>query len=164
MFIILPVEFATKTPYMLNLFDKEPYFIIVDRLKKLTRDSKPLWGKMEVAQMLAHCTEAFKIPLDNNIPNRSFMGFLFGGMAKKMIFSPKPYKQNLPTSSNFIIKGERDFTVEKQNLMTVMAKFYSGGPNHLGNLYHPFFGKLTGEEWGIAMHKHLDHHLTQFGV
>jgi hypothetical protein len=26
------------------------------------------------------------------------------------------------------------------------------------------FGKLTASEWNIMMYKHLDHHLTQFGV
>jgi len=25
-----------------------------------------------------------------------------------------------------------------------------------------FFGKLTGEEWGELMYKHIDHHLRQF--
>lgn len=29
---------------------------------------------------------------------------------------------------------------------------------------HPFFGKMTGEDWGHLMYKHLDHHFRQFGV
>ncbi|MEI7472378.1 MAG: DUF1569 domain-containing protein [Chitinophagaceae bacterium] len=149
---------------MQNLFNKDPYFEIVDRLMKLTPDSKALWGKMDVAQMLAHCTEAFRIPLSNKKMSRNFIGLLFGPIAKKSLLSQKPYKHSLPTASNFKIKDERDFYIEKQNLMTMMAKFYSGGPNYLGNLVHPFFGKLSGEEWGIAMHKHLDHHFKQFGV
>jgi len=28
---------------------------------------------------------------------------------------------------------------------------------------HSFLGRLSGEEWGIMMYKHLDHHLRQFG-
>jgi hypothetical protein len=24
--------------------------------------------------------------------------------------------------------------------------------------------RLKGDEWGVMMHKHLDHHLRQFGV
>lgn len=149
---------------MLSLFDKEPYFDIVARLQKLTPDSKALWGKMSVAQMFAHCTEAFKVPLSNKKAKRGLMGFLFGRMAKKKILGPEPFKRDLPTSSGFKIKDERDFYEEKQNLMTVMAKFYSGGPDYLASLNHPFFGKLTGDEWGWLMHKHLDHHFTQFGV
>ena len=73
-FIIFPFESRPKMPYMRNLFDKEPYFEIVERLMKLTPESNPLWGKMNVAQMFAHCTEAFNIPLSNKKPNRSLMG------------------------------------------------------------------------------------------
>ena len=29
---------------------------------------------------------------------------------------------------------------------------------------HPFFGRMTGEEWDRLLWKHLDHHLRQFGV
>ena len=149
---------------MLSLFEKEPYFEIVNRLNQLTPETKALWGKMNVAQMLAHCTEPFRVPLNSKKTSRSLMGLVFGGMAKKMILGETPYKKSLPTSKSFIIKDDRDFFLEKQNLMTVMAKFYSGGPNNLATYSHPFLGNLTGEQWGISMHKHLDHHLQQFGV
>jgi hypothetical protein len=149
---------------MLSLYDKEPYFEIVDRLMKLTAKSNAVWGKMDVAQMLAHCAETFKIPLEKKKVHRNLIGYIFGGMAKKNYLNSKSLKRNLPTLSRFKITDERDFFIEKQNLMTVMARFYSGGPNHLGNLIHPFFGKLTGEEWGLGLYKHLDHHFSQFGV
>ncbi len=29
---------------------------------------------------------------------------------------------------------------------------------------HPLFGKLTPEQWGKSIYKHLDHHLQQFDV
>jgi hypothetical protein len=29
---------------------------------------------------------------------------------------------------------------------------------------HPMFGKMTADQWGRSMWKHLDHHLRQFGV
>ena len=28
----------------------------------------------------------------------------------------------------------------------------------------PLFGKMNGKEWALIAHKHLDHHLKQFGV
>ena len=32
-----------------------------------------------------------------------------------------------------------------------------------GNV-HPFFGRLSGKQWGETQYKHVDHHLRQFGV
>lgn len=29
---------------------------------------------------------------------------------------------------------------------------------------HPLFGPLSWREWGVVTHRHVDHHLKQFGV
>ena len=46
-----------------NLFDDIAYHEILERLHKLSPNSQRQWGKMQVAQMLAHCKQAFKVPL-----------------------------------------------------------------------------------------------------
>ncbi|MBP6688230.1 MAG: hypothetical protein KA160_10270, partial [Lacibacter sp.] len=46
-----------------NLFDQQAYEEIIIRLQNLTATSERQWGKMTAAQMLAHCKEAYKVPL-----------------------------------------------------------------------------------------------------
>ncbi len=29
---------------------------------------------------------------------------------------------------------------------------------------HALFGRMSGADWGVFVHKHFDHHLRQFGV
>jgi len=29
---------------------------------------------------------------------------------------------------------------------------------------HPAFGKLSADDWGVLVYRHVDHHLRQFGV
>jgi hypothetical protein len=29
---------------------------------------------------------------------------------------------------------------------------------------HPAFGALSAHDWGVLIHKHVNHHLTQFGA
>jgi hypothetical protein len=29
---------------------------------------------------------------------------------------------------------------------------------------HPAFGRLSASQWGVLAHRHVDHHLRQFGV
>src|SRR5438128_776049 len=122
---------------MKSLFDKSVYEEVISRLDNLHSQSQRKWGKMEVAQMLAHCKAAFMVPLS---------------------------EQKLPTAPQFLVKDQRSFETEKQQLAGLIEDFYTKGPDKVGNFPHPFFGTYTKEQWGKSMYKHLDHHLTQFGV
>ncbi len=149
---------------MKNLFNKETHTEVVKRINALTAQSQRQWGKMSVAQMLAHCKEAFKVPLSDKKMPRMFLGLLVGWMVKSKLYNESPWKQNLPTSPSFIIKDERDFEQEKQQLLELVNRFYEGGPENAGRFPHPMFGSFTKEQWGRSMYKHLDHHLKQFAV
>ena len=149
---------------MKNLFDKDSYDEIARRIKALTPGTQRQWGKMNVAQMLAHCKAAFSVPLSNKKMPRSILGLLVGWMIKSKLHNEEPWKRNLPTAPNFKITGERDFEKEKQELIGLINQFYHGGPGNVGKFPHPMFGTYTSEQWGKAMYKHLDHHLRQFGV
>jgi hypothetical protein len=149
---------------MKNLFNNDVYNEILQRLNNLTPQTPRLWGKMDVAQMMAHCKEAFKVPLSDKKMPRMFMGLLIGWMIKPKLYNESPWKKNLPTAPNFIIKDQRDFEKEKQELLELVNRFHNGGPEHVGRFPHPMFGTFTKDQWGMSMYKHLDHHLQQFGV
>jgi len=149
---------------MKNLFDKDSYIEIVSRINALTPETQRQWGKMNAAQMLAHCKEAFKVPLSDKKMPRMFIGLLLGWAIKKKLYNEEPWKRNLPTAPNFIIKDERDFEKEKQELVAMINRFHHEGPGNVGKYPHPMFGSFTSEQWGKSMYKHLDHHLKQFNV
>jgi len=149
---------------MNNIFDPATVGSIVSRIEKLQPDSKALWGKMNAAQMLSHIQVPIEVAVGDKNLKRTLIGFLFGGIAKKKLFSEKPFPQNLPTDPSFIRKGEHDFEMEKQKIISLLNRFVSGGESGLSQLPHPFFGKLTPTEWGTSLWKHLDHHLRQFGM
>src|SRR5688572_1910177 len=100
-----------------NLFETAPYEEAIARLNKLTPETQGLWGKMNVSQMLAHCKQAFKVPLSTKPIPRYLIGRLFGWMVKKKLYDDVPWKQGLPTAPSFIIKDERDFETEKKALL-----------------------------------------------
>ncbi len=149
---------------MKNLFDKETYGEIINRMNALTPASQHQWGKMDAAQMLAHCKEAFKVPLSDKKMPRMFMGLMIGWMIKPKLYNESSWKKNLPTAPNFIIKDSRDFEKEKQGLTDLINQFYNDGPDNVGRFPHPMFGSFTSDQWGKSMYKHLDHHLKQFNV
>ena len=144
-----------------NLFDTSIKEDIISRINKLTPLSQRQWGKMDVSQMLAHCQMPLGVAVGKHKLKGNFFIKLIGPLFKNQLFNDKPFKHDLPTDKSFKIADTRDFEKEKQNLIAMINDFsettMSGEP-------HPFFGKLSKEQWSKGTWKHLDHHLRQFGV
>jgi hypothetical protein len=136
----------------------------VGRIRGLTPDAKAQWGKMNVAQMLAHCQVGIRLAVGEMTLKRAFIGYLFGKMAKKSLTSDKPWKRGLPTAKEFVVSDQRDFATERDRLLALVERLSRGGPEGLTKAPHPFFGAMTTTEWDLLMTRHLDHHLRQFGA
>src|SRR5688572_30534510 len=113
---------------MKSLFNPADNQEIIDRINRLSVNAKPLWGRMNVAQMLAHCQQPLKVAYGEAKGTQSFVGKLFGKLAKKQLLSGKPMKKNLPTDKTFVVADNREFSKEKDHLIALVHKFQSGGP------------------------------------
>jgi hypothetical protein len=147
---------------MKSLFNTSDSSKIIERIENLKPDSQAQWGKMRVDQMLAHCQAPFKVAFAELPLKRGLIGVLFGGMAKKQLAGPKPFKPNLPTHPKFVVADQRVFNDEKGKLILYIKRF--NAPSAIVLDKHPFFGKMNPQEWDNLMWKHLDHHLRQFGA
>jgi hypothetical protein len=134
-------------------------------MAQLRPDSERQWGKMSVAQMLAHCSAAIEMAEGKVTPPRILLGRLLGPLAKKsLIVNGERMRRNAMTEKSALVTDERDFMVERQRLRESIDRFASGGPGMCTKHPHFFFGPLTPVEWALLMYQHLDHHLRQFGV
>lgn len=149
---------------MNTIFEQSQTNEIIVRINQLCPDSQPQWGKMNVAQMLAHCSSFQEIAMGNSTASRSWLGFVIGKFVKPMFYNDKPLPKNMSTIPNLMIVDEREFDSEKVILIQRIMTFQTNGPEKCTTQPHPFFGKLSPEEWGKGIYKHLDHHLKQFGV
>ncbi len=148
---------------MKNLFDSSTAEEIRNRLESLRPDSERRWGAMNVAQMLAHCTAWMDIASGRTSPPRSFMGRIFGKLAKKSILK-NPVRRNMPTDKTLVMQGQKTFSAELQLLLDSVERFSNGGPALATTHPHSFFGPMTPGEWAAMAYKHMDHHLKQFGA
>lgn len=147
---------------MKNLFEPATVTEIRDRMADLRPDSKRQWGKMNVAQMLAHCSTWMEMALGLKSPPRSLMGRIFGRAAKSAVINnEKPIRRNMPSEKSLIVTNERDFEVERQRLLEWTDCFAAGGAEKCTTHPHCFFGKMTPMEWATLAYKHMDHHLLQ---
>lgn len=150
---------------MIDLFSEAGNAAMIARIDRLSPNSKALWGKMNVAQMLAHCCVSYDMTFDSNYPRPNFfVRTLLNLFIKSAVVGPKPYQKNGRTAPQFIINDERDFATEKKRLVKNIEEMQKLGPEYFISKDYPSFGKLTKNEWNIMFSKHIDHHLRQFGV
>ncbi len=150
---------------MKNIFDKTTTDEVIKRINKLTPETKRKWGKMTVAQMLSHCNVTYEMVFEDIHPKPNpVMKLVLKLFVKSSVVGEKPYKQGLPTASQFLIKEDRDFEKEKIRMTSYLTKTQELGESYFDGKESHSFGKLTKQEWNNMFYKHLDHHLTQFGV
>ena len=150
---------------MKSVFERNSVDEILNRIDKLTPDTKAQWGKMSVSQMLAHCCVTYEMIYDNIHPKpNALMKFILKQFVKGKVVKEGSYPKNSPTAPQFLIKGDRDFLTEKKRLKEYMERTLQLGSASFENKESHSFGKLSIIEWNNMMYKHLDHHLAQFGV
>ncbi|MVN20518.1 DUF1569 domain-containing protein [Mucilaginibacter arboris] len=145
---------------MKTIFDKTTRGELINRINTLNENSTAQWGKMNVYQMLKHCTRWEEMMLGNKKYKRAFIGRLFGKMAlKNVLKDEKPLRRNTPTIPELKISGNGNVLAQKAEWVARIDEY-----EHFSNLdfVHPFFGKMTKEQIGHMVYKHIDHHLRQF--
>src|SRR4051812_36198150 len=93
-----------------NIFDPSVKQEIISRVNKLTAQTQPQWGKMNVSQMLAHLQVPMGVAIGKHKLKRTLFGRIVGPLAKPILYNEKPFKHHLPTDKSFIMTGlEKDF-------------------------------------------------------
>src|ERR1700712_841650 len=131
---------------MKSVFDESTRNELKQRIHSLNESSTPQWGKMNVAQMIKHCSQWDEMALGKTVYKQSFIGKLFGKIALKDMLKDQPVKHNLPTVPSFKIKHTGNTQEEKQRWVTLIDEY----ANYSGNGFiHPFFGAITKDQAGV---------------
>ncbi len=118
---------------------------------------------MSPAQALCHCARALAHGSGDTPMKQKLIGKILAPLVRKSALGEKPFSKSSPTDPTFVVADERDLDAERAKLLALIDRFVARGAPAAGSETHAFFGKLTGEEWGTLMYKHIDHHLRQFG-
>lgn len=154
---------------MINFFDPETYKSFVTRIESLTSGHQAQWGKMSVDQMIQHCIKPLKMAMGEVEVQDTALGYrlvklILGPVAKWfMTRTNQPMGKNMPTNPDFIVSDHPAFEKVKIELLSEIQRLFHGGLVGITKNPHPFFGKMSPNQWSVLMAKHLDHHLRQFG-
>lgn len=147
-----------------SIYNKTDNDIFISRINNLTPESKALWGKMTVDQMLSHCQAPMDFAFGDGTIKANFLMRLLGRMVKGKMLKSNEFRKNSPTAPSFIRTGTYDFEEVKKGLIERINRFSDLGHKAIKTTKHPFFGEMTYDEWSQLQTMHLNHHLQQFGV
>jgi hypothetical protein len=135
---------------------------LLSRFDTLQAGQKPKWGKMSASQMVRHCTVPMYAAMGEFAVTHKNTFFRIWPMQKLIIYV-LPWPQGAPTAPEFIITEEGHLPDLIAGLRTAVDRFVAKGESQTFQP-HAAFGPLSGADWGALMHRHLDHHLKQFGA
>ena len=138
---------------------------LIERLSALTPDARPLWGKLNVDQMLSHLVQSGEMPFVASVPDSS--NWMSRNLLKPLVVYVLPVPKNVKTSAELDQwrdgRRPRGFEIDRANVVDSINKLGTIAEDH-SCVDHPFFGKMSARQWAMMAHKHIDHHLRQFGV
>ena len=147
---------------MRQLHDAQYKTDILRRLKALRPDSERRWGRMSVSQMLWHVNEAMEGALGRIAAEPMRMPLPRPVM--KFLVLNAPWMKGAPTLKRWIPQSDRyDFASERERCCRLVEEL-AAQPVQGSWPESPTLGRMTGREVSRLHAKHLNHHLTQFGV
>ena len=150
---------------MKSIFEKETCDELLTRLGNLSPECERQWGKMSCSQMMEHTARVLEMATSDEQPVKQiFLGKLLAWTVKGQFLGEKPFRKNAPTGPDYRIADEPELEATRERLKQMILRFHERGADGLDGNVHPFFGRLTGKQWGETQYKHVDHHLRQFGV
>ena len=145
-----------------SIYNKADNDAIITRINSLSPESKALWGKMTVDQMCKHCNAVIQIGFGKQTLKTNFLLRILGKLLKNKAFN-NDFGKNSPTSKELKFEGTYDFEISRKEFAESFNQF-AQGTEVIKVMDHPFWGKMTYDDWDKLMWRHTDHHLRQFGV
>ena len=137
-------------------------------IKTIDENQEPVWGKMNVQQMIEHMTDSFRIANEKNKEEKIITPPERLEGSYQFMMSDKLFKEN---TKNVLMPDEpeptrhvhlEDSILELDKEITDFHTFFKDDPDK--KTTNAFFGYLNYAEWVQLLHKHAVHHLKQFAA
>jgi hypothetical protein len=133
-----------------------------DRLARLTPGQAPGWGKFSAAKMIVHVTDTFRSATGELAVAPKRLPLRYPPL-KQVVVYWLPFPKNSPTAPELLAGTPGEWPSDVSGLLAAIERFAKRDrdgewPEHAA------FGRLTGEQWGVLMYRHTDHHFKQFGI
>jgi hypothetical protein len=125
---------------MNNLFELGAVQEVMTRIEQLKPSAQRQWGKMDIAQMMAHCSAALEMASGKFVAKRTLLGRIVGPRVRHVLTDDSPFPRNSPTAKELKVSSG-DFAQEHKRLKQCVRQFHEGGESQCTRHPHPFFGR-----------------------
>jgi hypothetical protein len=134
---------------------------LLARLQRVRPDARPAWGSLDAPRMLCHAADQMRVAL-GDLPAKPVHSLLSRTLVKFLVVNTglKPPRGKIQTAPEMLVSRPKSWDDDLAACVELAERVGAGAARAV----HPTFGPLSPEEWGRLCWKHLNHHLSQFGV
>ena len=145
-----------------TIYDPSARAELFARLDRLAPDAPARWGSFTPPKMLAHLIDAVRMAV-GELPVPQRRSFLANRIVRYLVLHVFPFPRGAPTARELLTRAPGNWASDVAALKAIIER---AAAQKDGGTWqpHPAFGVLSAADWGVLIHKHADHHLTQFGV
>lgn len=137
---------------------------IKNRIKSLSPHHSAKWGLMNLQEMLMHCTKQLQLALGEIKADNQGSMIMRTKLGRWISLSAIPWPRSVLTPKEMNMAKQKLVLTEVESEKTIILDYLDKVKQAENLEPHPFFGKLSRQEWARLVYKHLDHHLKQFGA
>ena len=146
-----------------TIFDATSRRSLLYRISHVRPDIQRRWGTMTPNQMICHLEDSLRCAtgVTPTTPRKTIMS---NRLFRWIIIHVLPWpKGKAKTVKEMLATTPGEFEDDRRRLQEMLEKAASLTANG-GWSPHPAFGDLSGRDYGVLIHRHVDYHLRQFGV
>ena len=143
-----------------TIFDPAARQALLGRLDRLSPEASARWGKFTAPLMVSHLIAAVRMAL-GEIPVKPRDTIMSFPPIRYLIIYVIPWPKGTPTAPEMLSRVPESWASDMAVLKALIER---AAANQAGPWQrHPAFGTLSPKDWGALIHRHVAHHLTQFG-
>lgn len=145
-----------------TIFDAATRAALLARIDRLDATAPARWGTFTAPRMVSHLISAVRMALgEETCKDRP--SFLSYRVVRYLVIHVLPFPRGAPTAREMLSRAPESWSLDIAALKTLIDRAAANGPDGTW-ARHPAFGALSAHDWGVLIHKHVNHHLTQFGA
>src|SRR5436190_10269380 len=113
---------------MKTLFETRAPETLVSRIDTLTAQSQPLWGKMNVSQMMVHCTIPLKMGLGEMVLEPTYTATRRFPLKHLIIYAVLPIPKGAPTHPGLRDPVTTEWVKDRDDFKATLLRFAKTDP------------------------------------